>query len=268
MRNAAAAPLVAASAAAGRPPPRSRSRSWGPLLPDSTRRLASLATCHALLPRPAGSPPAHLSLGSAARHQRPHPATFLGRGQLEAAAAQVAAAQPAAVFFNAALSGVQQRQLERHLGRPVLDRMGLIIAIFSQRARTSEVRVWGHRGSQLGLSTAPHRTALANLAPALSPLPALQARLQVELAALEYKASRLVRIVDATTGRCTAFGLAGEEAEIVSARERGRSGGSSGTPAAVRGRLAACGVACMHGRGRIRLPPLNARPSAAASQAG
>lgn len=42
------------------------------------------------------------------------------------------------IFVNHALSGVQQRNLERELGRPVLDRVALIIGIFSQRARTRE----------------------------------------------------------------------------------------------------------------------------------
>ena len=39
------------------------------------------------------------------------------------------------------LSGVQQRNLERAWGRPVVDRMGLIIDIFAQRARTKEARL-------------------------------------------------------------------------------------------------------------------------------
>lgn len=54
-----------------------------------------------------------------------------------------------------------------------------------------------------------------------------QARLQVELASLNYAASRLVRVVDAASGRRTAFGLDGD-VEVVSARERGRSGSSAG----------------------------------------
>ncbi|PRW45451.1 GTP-binding chloroplastic [Chlorella sorokiniana] len=132
-----------------------------------------------------------MCIGSAARPRRPSPATFFGSGQVEAAAAHVAARQPGRVFVNALLSGVQQRNLERAWGRPVLDRVALIIEIFSQRARTAE------------------------------------ARLQVELASLEYKASRLVRVVDASTGKRTAFGLEGD-VEIVSARERGRSGSSAG----------------------------------------
>ena len=45
------------------------------------------------------------------------------------------------VFVNQMLSGVQQRNLERAWGRPVVDRMGLIIDIFAQRARTKEARL-------------------------------------------------------------------------------------------------------------------------------
>lgn len=43
--------------------------------------------------------------------------------------------------MNAALSGVQQRNLEAIWGLPVVDRVGLIIDIFSQRARTREARL-------------------------------------------------------------------------------------------------------------------------------
>ena len=39
------------------------------------------------------------------------------------------------------LSGVQQRNLERAWGRPVVDRVGLIIDIFAQRARTREAQL-------------------------------------------------------------------------------------------------------------------------------
>ena len=46
------------------------------------------------------------------------------------------------MFVNHVLSGVQQRNLERALQRPVLDRVALIIEIFSQRARTAEVAGW------------------------------------------------------------------------------------------------------------------------------
>ena len=39
------------------------------------------------------------------------------------------------------LSGVQQRNLEKAWGRPVVDRVGLIIDIFAQRARTREAQL-------------------------------------------------------------------------------------------------------------------------------
>ena len=45
------------------------------------------------------------------------------------------------VFVNAELSGVQLRNLEAAWGRPVVDRVGLIIEIFAQRARTREARL-------------------------------------------------------------------------------------------------------------------------------
>ena len=64
--------------------------------------------------------------------------------------------EPAKLFVNAALSPVQQRNLELAVGVPVLDRVGLIIDIFAQRARTREARlqVW----LCLACSTASART--------------------------------------------------------------------------------------------------------------
>ncbi|CAA0839700.1 GTP-binding protein - chloroplastic [Striga hermonthica] len=90
-----------------------------------------------------------------------------------------------AIFVNAILTGVQQRNLERTWDKPVLDRIALIIEIFNAHAQTKE------------------------------------AKLQSELAALMYKRSRLVR-VRGCDGRYT-FGGVGE-AEVVSARGRGSGG--------------------------------------------
>ncbi|XP_030538933.2 GTP-binding protein At3g49725, chloroplastic [Rhodamnia argentea] len=90
-----------------------------------------------------------------------------------------------AVFVNTILSGIQLRNLERHWGKPVLDRVGLIIEIFNAHAFTKE------------------------------------AKLQAQLAALMYKKTRLVR-VRGLDGRL-AFGVGGE-AEVVSARGRGSGG--------------------------------------------
>lgn len=90
-----------------------------------------------------------------------------------------------AVFVNAILTGIQQRNLERLWDKPVLDRIGLIIEIFNAHAFTKE------------------------------------GKLQAELAALMYKRSRLVRL-RGPGGRYT-FGSSGE-AQVVSARGRGSGG--------------------------------------------
>ena len=45
------------------------------------------------------------------------------------------------MYVDAVLSGVQQRNLEAAWGCLVLDRVGLIIGIFGQRARTREAKV-------------------------------------------------------------------------------------------------------------------------------
>lgn len=90
-----------------------------------------------------------------------------------------------AVFVNTLLSGVQQRNLEVAWGKPVLDRVGLIIEIFNAHAETKE------------------------------------AKLQSELAALMYMKTRLVRVRG--PGGRLAFGASGE-AEVVSARGRASGG--------------------------------------------
>ncbi len=103
------------------------------------------------------------SIGLAVVHQAAlpirarRPATLLGSGQVQALAEAVAAGQVAVVIFDARLSPVQQRNLERALGAKVIDRTGLILDIFGERAATRE------------------------------------GTLQVELAHLEYQRSRLVR---------------------------------------------------------------------------
>ncbi len=87
----------------------------------------------------------------------PHRRYFAGTGKLEEIAATVREEEAELVIFNHALSPSQERNLEQHLNCRVLDRTGLILDIFAQRART-------HEG-----------------------------KLQVELAQLEHIASRLVR---------------------------------------------------------------------------
>ncbi|MBU6396988.1 MAG: GTPase HflX [Rhodospirillales bacterium] len=85
------------------------------------------------------------------------PATLLGKGQVELAAAALQEAQVDVAVVDASLTPVQQRNLERAWGTKVIDRTGLILDIFGARARTRE------------------------------------GALQVELAHLEYQRSRLVR---------------------------------------------------------------------------
>src|SRR5271166_3545498 len=85
------------------------------------------------------------------------PSTYLGKGKVEAVAAEVKAEAIDLVVMNCALSPVQQRNLEKAFGCKVIDRTGLILEIFGRRARTAE------------------------------------GALQVELAHLAYQRSRLVR---------------------------------------------------------------------------
>jgi len=92
-----------------------------------------------------------------ARRRAPDPALFVGSGKADEIKALVAATDAHGVIFDQALSPAQQRNLEKHLGVPVADRTGLILDIFADRAQS-------HEG-----------------------------KLQVELARLQYIATRLVR---------------------------------------------------------------------------
>ena len=85
------------------------------------------------------------------------PATYIGKGKVEAVAAKVRADDIDLVILDCALSPAQQRNLERAFGCKVIDRTGLILEIFGRRARSAE------------------------------------GALQVELAHLDYQRSRLVR---------------------------------------------------------------------------
>ncbi len=77
---------------------------------------------------------------------RPRPGTFFGQGVLERIGeilpqAKRSESAPVLVVVNAALTPVQQRNLERFWGAKVLDRTGLILEIFGARARTREARL-------------------------------------------------------------------------------------------------------------------------------
>ena len=88
----------------------------------------------------------------------PSPATLIGEGKVEEVAAAVAEAGATLVIFDEELSPVQGANLERELNARVMDRPEVILDIFSTRARSHE------------------------------------ARLQVELAQLEYLLPRLTRM--------------------------------------------------------------------------
>ena len=102
----------------------------------------------------------------------PEPRYFIGEGKAQEVAARVTALKADLVLVNHALSPSQERNLEKLLSCRVLDRTGLILDIFAQRARTFEgklqvelaqhrhlatrlVRGWTHlerqRGGSIGL---------------------------------------------------------------------------------------------------------------------
>ncbi len=92
-----------------------------------------------------------------ARIDKPNAATLIGSGKLEEVKAAAEATGADLILVNHRLSPGQERNLEKYLERRVVDRTGLILDIFAQRARS-------HEG-----------------------------KLQVELAQLRHMASRLVR---------------------------------------------------------------------------
>ena len=91
------------------------------------------------------------------RVRAPKPATLFGSGQVEQIATAVRQDEAELVVVDGALSPVQQQNLEKACEAKVIDRTGLILEIFGERAATAE------------------------------------GRLQVELAHLDYQAGRLVR---------------------------------------------------------------------------
>jgi len=92
-----------------------------------------------------------------AKVSKVRPGTLFGRGKVEELGATIKAGGAELVVINAALSPVQQRNLEKAWDVKVLDRTGLILEIFAARAQSRE------------------------------------GQLQVELAQLTYQKSRLVR---------------------------------------------------------------------------
>lgn len=75
------------------------------------------------------------------KRQKPDSALFVGKGKAEELAQTVAEAGIDLVVFNHALTPTQERNLERLLQCRVLDRVGLILAIFARRAQSQEGRL-------------------------------------------------------------------------------------------------------------------------------
>jgi len=106
------------------------------------------------LARSAGAQVLHVAT---ARIDKPNPATLIGSGKLEEVKAAADAVGADLILVNHQLTPGQERNLEKILERRVVDRTGLILDIFAQRANS-------HEG-----------------------------KLQVELAQLKHLATRLVR---------------------------------------------------------------------------
>lgn len=70
----------------------------------------------------------------------PNPKTYIGSGKMEEIAAYVKEHEVGAIIFDDELSPAQQNNIEKLLKIKVLDRTGLILDIFAQRAQTSYAR--------------------------------------------------------------------------------------------------------------------------------
>ncbi|MEM6627917.1 MAG: GTPase HflX [Pseudomonadota bacterium] len=98
-----------------------------------------------------------LAFSETLRVRKPNAGKLFGGGQLDALRSRLAGSDATMLIVDAALSPIQQRNLERDLKVKIVDRTGLILEIFGLRARSAE------------------------------------GRLQVEMARLLYERSRLVR---------------------------------------------------------------------------
>ena len=118
-----------------------------PIDPEDLEEFTQLATS-------AGALPVATLTG---RRERPDSKFFMGSGKAYEVRDAAIATEADLILVDHALSPSQERNLEKHTGRRVLDRNGLILDIFAQRARS------------------------------------LEGKLEVELAQLKHLASRLVR---------------------------------------------------------------------------
>ena len=70
----------------------------------------------------------------------PDPKTFLGKGKMEELCSHIKIHDINSVIFDDELSPTQQSNIEKHLRCKIVDRTGLILDIFAQRAKTSYAR--------------------------------------------------------------------------------------------------------------------------------
>jgi GTP-binding protein HflX len=124
--------------------PREASRRSSDARVEEARGLAEAIGIHVVAVRPL-------------RVRTVRPATLIGKGQVEEIAGIAKEKGAGLLIVDAALTPIQQKNLEEEAGTKVIDRTGLILEIFGERAATAE------------------------------------GRLQVELAHLDYQAGRLVR---------------------------------------------------------------------------
>lgn len=87
------------------------------------------------------------------RRVRPDPRLYLGSGTVEAIAALVAETAAVLVLVDEGLSPAQEKNLEREFNARVLDRTGLILDIFAQRALSFEGRLEVERAQLRHLAT-------------------------------------------------------------------------------------------------------------------
>ncbi|MDX9749555.1 MAG: GTPase HflX [Flavobacteriales bacterium] len=71
---------------------------------------------------------------------KPDGRTYIGSGKLAEVKAWMEEHEAQSVIFDDELTPAQQRNLEKELGKPVLDRPRLILDIFAQRARTAHAK--------------------------------------------------------------------------------------------------------------------------------
>lgn len=72
--------------------------------------------------------------------EKPDKATFIGKGKLQDVKNYIKEHHISVVIFDDELSPSQQRNLEKELGKKILDRTTLILEIFSQRAQTAHAK--------------------------------------------------------------------------------------------------------------------------------